>query len=94
MNIIFDNNEEERLDLYHAGLTRAFGTDAPKYRLEKITRALEDEVSYITVDRGSSTDDEIMKLINDINTIIDVRLKCYSDELVHVLKLIITQNIG
>jgi hypothetical protein len=57
MNIVFDNNEEEILGLYHAGLTRAFGTDAPKYRLEKITRALEDEVSYITISRGNSTDE-------------------------------------
>ena len=94
MNIVFDNNEEEILGLYHAGLTRAFGTDAPKYRLEKITRALEDEVSYITISRGNSTDEEVMKLIDDINMIIDVRLKCYSDELVHTLKLIIVQNIG
>ena len=94
MNIVFDNNEEEILGLYHAGLTRAFGTDAPKYRLEKITRALEDEVSYITISRSNSSDDEIAELISDINSIIDVRLKCYSPDLVRTLKFIIIQNIG
>lgn len=94
MNIVFNKNKDEILGLYHAGLTRAFGTDAPKYRLDKITRALEDEIAAIVIDCSNSSDDEIAELISDINSIIDVRLKCYSPDLVRTLKFIIIQNIG
>ena len=45
-------------------------------------------------DCSNSSDDEIAELISDINSIIDVRLKCYSPDLVRTLKFIIIQNIG
>ena len=75
MNIVFDNNKDEILGLYHAGLTKAFGTDAPKYRLDKITEALKNEITAIVIDCSNSSDDDTAELISDINSIIDISLK-------------------
>ena len=73
-------NEKEILCVYHEELTKAFGTDAPQYRLDKVMRVLEDAVSDIFIRRGNSTDDEVENLLSLINKIIDVRLKCYDED--------------